>query len=322
MSHSYLGATASAASPWVLIDASRQGEIRFAAASSATVPEVGAIHRYDATTIPTFTDALLRFERDSGVRLLGSSSVLAVAGATATDTIPISRSRWTISRSGLTSLFGRPAIIINDVAAQAWAALDSRSGLRPLRGSGKPDFSVPGRHVLLTIDRGVGAALIDIAGNGDTRILECEAGHAGFAPLDDESDRLLHALRRAPGATSWERVLTLAPGDPVWNTALPALPTAGRTEMQARLAGAFAGDMVLASGAWRGVMLSGSLVPANADARWRAAFEAGFLARNAFRRLMTAAPCWRIDQQDSVLVGAAMLVARQTANGAAARRAA
>lgn len=301
--------TAAGDEPWVLIDASRAGEIAFAVADPSPHPILGRTVTYRSDELPTFTDALLRFERETGIALDRAHSVVTIAGAIAGNTVAIARSRWAISRGGLAGLFGRPATIINDVVAQAWSALAAAPVHRPLRAAAPFDLSAAGRRVLITVDAGVGAALIDIDETGIARVLDTEAGHAGFAPADEEEDRLLAALRRTAGPTSWERVLTLSPDDAVWTAALPRSGRAERLTRLARLQGSFAGDLTLAYGAWAGVMMTGARVAVDPAAR--AAFDAGFLGKRAFRRLLTEAPCWKLEGQDHGLRGGASLLARR-----------
>lgn len=302
--------------PWVLIDASRAGEIAFATAEPSPHPILGRTITYRSDELPTFTDGLLRFERETGVALNRATCVVTIAGAISGTTVAIARSRWAISRAGLTSLFGRPATIINDVVAQGWSALAAAPVTRPLRASAPFDLSKPGRRVLITVDAGVGAALIDIDEAGIARVLDTEAGHAGFAPADEEEDRLLAVLRRTAGPTSWERVLTLSPDDPVWTEAWPRSGRAERITRLARLQGSFAGDLTLTYGAWAGTMMTGGRVAVDPAAR--AAFDAGFTAKRAFRRLLLEAPCWKLESQDQGLRGGASLLARRLAERAAA----
>lgn len=302
--------------PWVLIDASRAGEIAFATAEPSPTPVLSRIVTYRSGDLPTFTDALLRFERETGVPLNRAHSVVTIAGAISGSTVAIARSRWTISRSGLAGLFGRPATIINDVAAQAWSALADVPPHRTLRASRQLDLSRPGRRVMVTIDTGVGAALVDVDDAGIARVLDTEVGHTGFAPSDEDEDRLLAALRGTPGATSWERVLTMAPDDPLWATTFPRSGRADQMTRLARLQGSFAADLTLAYGAWAGIMITGARVTTDPTAR--AAFDAGFSAKRAFRRLLLETPCWKLEQQQQGLLGGASLLARRLRESRAA----
>lgn len=301
--------------PWVLIDASQGGEISFATAEPSAYPVLSQVITYRAEELPTFTDALLRFERETAIPLNRAHSVVTISGAVSGSIVAIGRSRWTISRSGLAGLFGRPATIINDVVANAWLTLGNVPNHRPLRANAPLDPSLPGRRLMLTIDCGVGAALIDINEDGAARVLDLEAGHMGFAPADEDEDQLLSALRRTPGGTSWERVLTLALDDPIWRT----LPLSGRADYLARMArlqGSLAADLTLAYCSWGGVLLTGARV--SIDPTARAAFDAGFSAKRAFRRLLLDTPCWKIEQREPGLRGGASLLARRLVESRAA----
>lgn len=308
------------ANSWIVIDASRQAEVVIAAAEPGASPRITVTRSYPVATLPTFTDSLLRFERETGIALNGTTCVLTTAGVVSGSSVAIARSRWTISRGGLSVLFGQPVTVINDGTARAWAALAAGSTGQRLRGTAAADFGSPGRRVLVIVDEGVGAAIIDIDPAGSARVLETEAGHAGFAPIDEEDDRLLAALRSAGGATSWERALMLSHDDPVWTAALPGSSRTDRVRRHARLLGSFVGDLTLAYGSWHGALLVGKRVPQGHDLS--AAFEAGFLAKRAFRRQLLETPCWKLEQHDYVLRGGAALLGRRYAEQAAPLRAA
>lgn len=296
---------------WLLIDASQAGKVVIATAKPSAAPQVERAAAYEANEFPTFTNALQRFERDTGTRLYGADCVLTIAGAAAGSVIPIARSRWTISPNGLQVMFGRAPTIINDMTARAWATLAAPPSCRPIRRDAPLTPSAPGRRSIVTVDDGVGAAIIDVDTDGRAYVIDTEAGHAGFAPLDDREDRLLAALRRTGGATSWERVLTLSPEDAIWAEVMPGGSRAERVMQLARLIGSFAGDLTLSFGAWRGVMLTGRRVGSTVECA--AAFEQGFVAKRAFRRLLLDTPCWKLEQQDHALRGAAALLSRRHA---------
>ena len=116
----------------------------------AVVDAGGTIAKVQESPIAQFTtltDALLRYEASSGVPLLGATCAIAIIGATCRDSILLSRGQWAISRAGLKSLFRQDAIIINDVAANAWAIFGGQAQkLSPLSaGCGEPDFGRAGR---------------------------------------------------------------------------------------------------------------------------------------------------------------------------------
>jgi len=268
------------------------------------------------TRFSTLTDALLAYEKKAGTPLLGASCALSVTGATYGDTIMVSRSNWAICRAGLRTMFGRDVIAVNNVAACAWAALDG--GVAKLEGLspaaiGEPDFRRGGRWVLTNIDKGVGLAIIDVDDAGIARVLECEMGHCGFAPITREDRALAAALAGVgDGPVSWEMVLTVSPDDPVWSA--PGLPTerAEQAAMIARLAGHYIGDTVLAHGAWSGAILTGNRVGEMLTEATLPIFNMAY-EKVRYRQLVRGAPRWRLTGQNLTLCGCAILLGRPDA---------
>ena len=136
-----MGPATSGVNPWLLIEASSEGVLRFATVMPSSRPRVSAIHEIPIAGVPTFTDALQQFEREEGVPLRGLQCAMAIAGAASGETISLVRSRWTISRAGLMAIFGTQPVILNDVAARAWATRSGTANIEPLRGLGMPSFS-------------------------------------------------------------------------------------------------------------------------------------------------------------------------------------
>ena len=290
---------------WVAIDASVSGELRFALVTPGDPPRLERIRTYATDSLPTFTDGLMRFAADTGTPLRALDATIAVAGAVSGTSIPVARSRWTISRSGLAVLFRRPPLILNDVAARAWAVLATPTGDR-LRGAGVPEFNRPGRRIMIVVDEGVGCAIIDVDQAAVTRIVESEAGHGDFAPADAAQDQIAAKLRGgAVGAIpSWEQVLTLEAGERQATVA----GDRERHHLMGGLLGRFVVNMILAAGAWEGVMLTGRRVQRMLAGEGRPAFDAAFTQRRHFRRLVEATPCWHVHQAEPVLTGAAMMM--------------
>ena len=98
--------------PWLLIDASHEGVIRFATAAPSPRPRIGTVRDIDIRGLPTFTDALQQFERESRIELRGLECCIAIAGAATGETMSLVRSRWTITRAGLAAVFSRPVAVI------------------------------------------------------------------------------------------------------------------------------------------------------------------------------------------------------------------
>ncbi len=266
----------------------------------------------------TLTDALLTFEREARVPLRGMACALSIFGVTHGEAITLARGGWAISQAGLRSIFQRDAVVVNDVAARAWAALGGQAGVPTalLPGATPPDFARAGRWAVTHIERGVGLAVIDIDGVGASRVLECEMGHCGASAATPEAAALLAALTARTGAPPpWEAALTLGWDDPVWHA--PGLPAARarRAALLAEIAGRYAGEVVMAHGAWAGILLTGTRA-AELAADHAGAFNHAFEHQRRFPRLMRAAPRWHLAGRDVTMAGLAVALDRHPAMSA------
>jgi glucokinase len=289
---------------WVLADASTAGVVRFGSTTAGST-RIESIVSLQGDAHPTFTDALLTYERESGISLRGAECVLAVPAPPAGDAIPVARSRWTISRSGLNAMFGRPVAVINDVAATAWSLLGQ--GPTKLEQFGGPafDFTKPGRWAVVMIDDGVNAAALDVTEDGRCHVTDGEAGNAGFSPSDDNEIELLRKLRQRNLHVSWELALNAG-----W--AEGHAPTAER-EAWAGLAGAFVGDCVLQLGAWSGIILTGRHVAALRDPRRQSLFVRRLEEKSRYGRFIAGGSRAFLSIRDPLAGGLSLLTARHNA---------
>jgi len=284
---------------WVLIDCAHQGEVRLAHVVPSKAPVLGRIFRYESS-IPTFTDVLLRFQQESRLSLLDLEPVIAIAGVPNGQSMSIERSRWVISRAGLFSLFGRPPEVLNEVAAQAWALRGSLQGVMPVLGNGQPDLTRPGRYVFLTHEEGLGTAIIDVDDRGLCTVLDGEGGQIDFLPIDDAEFALARSIvRRSEACLSWEQVLMARRN-------APDAASAESNRLFARLLGRFVSNQIYASGAWSRAFMTGRLVPAldkGTD------FQQGLSHQRPYHRLLSASTVWRVTQAEAVLNGCAAMLA-------------
>lgn len=291
--------------PWLLIEASQEGILRFATTMPSPRPRISEVRQINIAGVPTFTDALQRYERETGISLQGLQCAMAIAGAASGETISLVRSRWTISRAGLAAVFGNPATILNDVAARAWATRSGTANIDTVRGVGRPSLSQPGRYAMIMVEEGVGAAIIDVDREAGIRILETEAGHTDFAPISEREEKLAKAVRGAAQTISWERMLMLERQDPIWGQACPDILEAERPRILAAMLGRFAVNLMHNFGAWQGVMMTGSRAGRMLETGSRPYFDTAFAMRRNFSRLIIGSPAWRVDQHEAVLTGAA-----------------
>jgi glucokinase len=287
---------------WILADASTAGSVRF----GWTTPgarKIESVRAMSSERHPTFTDALLTYEREEGIPLRGSEFVLAAAAPPAGDAIPIARSRWTISRSGLSAMFGGSVAIMNDVAATAWSLLGSAAGkLEPLTGPRSPDFTKPGRWVIILLDEGVNAASLEIGEDGRSIVVDGEAGNAGFSPSDENEIALMRKLRVQRPHVSWESALTAG-----WQEQHAA---SAEREAWAAMAGSFVGDVILQLGAWNGAILTGRHIVNLRDPLRLQRFTQRLEDKSRYSRFLMATPRLLLPARDPLDGALALMLAR------------
>jgi glucokinase len=290
------------------IEASQKGLLRITKVTSSLRPKLGEIWQTEVDGVPTFTDALQLYERQTGEKIHGLRCGMAVAGATSGETLSPARSRWTITRCGLTAIIGEPAIIINDVAARAWAIISGMARIENYRGFGHPEFR-PGRYATIMVEEGVGSCIIDVDRRGTIRILEAEAGHMQFPPSNETELKLGGALAGTAPCATWEMILMLDRSDTVWSRVCPEMSERDRASLQAEILGRFVVDVMNAYAAWDGVLITGSRGHRMLDSGNRSSFENAFLSRRNFHRLIRTCPVWRVEQREAVLTGVAECLA-------------
>ena len=161
-------------------------------------------------------------------------------------------------------------------------------------------------------------------------MIETEAAHIGFCPLDPEEEELADFLIARYGRASVERVVS-GPGlidiyrflgggeapDPnqaglLWDAAIAGSdPLAERAlSILVRAFGSAAGDIALAHGAM-GVALTGGLANRISHLLTSPAFEARFTAKGRYRERMQRTPVRLLTFQEPGLLGAAIAFQRE-----------
>ena len=256
------------------------------------------------------------------------AAVIAIAAPVAGPRVRMTNGRWVVDAPALAARFGwRRFRLLNDFAAIAYGlpALEADGRLVPI-GTRLPPPDPGAPRIVMGPGTGLGLAVL--AGlDGDPLVIATEAGHVAFAPEDAREWTLAERLARRHGRVSIERLLS-GPGlitlyrhlggtraqDPA-EVAAAALAGADPQAMEAArwfldILARFAGDMVLAHGAWAGVAFTGGvftgLRPLLQADRWRALFA----AEGRYRALIERVPVFAIAHADPGLFGAAKLLGR------------
>jgi len=287
----------------------------------ADFPSLGdaARHYLDAIA-PTPLD-------DAGIR----SGVFAVAGRVDGDEARITNHPWVISRSRIQQALGFDRLrLINDFASQAMSIVLLRGdALVAIGGASGQAFDRNRDRTYAVIGPGTGLGVgALIVRDGRTYPLETEGGHVSFPPGTPEEIDILERLSAQFGRVSNERLIC-GPGLVNIHRALseiagvdpgpmkPADITA-RAAQGDRLCmravdvfcavfGAIAGDLVLTTGSWDGVYLTGGLVPKMLTALQHSGFRQRFEHKGRFSATMAAVPTLAVVHPQPGLLGAAAL---------------
>lgn len=246
---------------------------------------------------------------------------------------------WEVERDELSRRIGVDDVhLVNDFEALCHGLpLLGPDGLDDVL-EGRPDPD--GTMAVLGAGTGLGHAFVTREG-GARRVHSSEAGHADFAPRDEDQDALLRWLRERHGRASYERVLSgpglvdvyrflveteRAPEDPATRARLEAeeaaavvseLGTAGTDpacrgalEIFVDVYGAQAGNFALAVQATGGVYLGGGIAPAILPALRGERFRRAFREKGKLARMVAEIPVRVISDPDAGLLGAAEAVRR------------
>ena len=302
---------------------------RFALAEIAAGerPRIGAIRKYRTREHSGLASAWAAFARDSGAAL-PRAAALAVAAPIEGEMLTFMNSDWRIDRRGLAAELEVDRLtLLNDFGAVAHAV----SALAPedfLALAGPGDLPADGIVSVIGPGTGLGVSILDRRGGGVT-VIETEAAHIGFAPLDPEEEELSDALTARYGRASVERVVS-GPGlidiyrflgggdwDPakagaLWDAAIGgADPLAEKAlAILVRCFGAAAGDIALAHGAM-GVAVTGGLAGRIAHLLKTRMFEARFTAKGRYRARMMRTPVRLLTYEEPGLLGAAIAFERE-----------
>ncbi|MFD0848184.1 glucokinase [Sphingosinicella xenopeptidilytica] len=257
---------------------------------------------------------------------LPDAAAIGIAAPIEGDVLAFINNDWKIHRAGLAERLGLRALtLLNDFGAMAHGvATLGHEWTEHLCG---PDVPLPLDHPVSVIGPGTGlGAAILIRRGARVDVVETEAAHIAFAPLDAAEEAMMPALRRMYGRVSNERLVS-GPGlgairaalDPeaspmtdadLWTAALAGDDAA--FERFAMIYGAVAGDIALAHGAM-GVAIVGGLSN-RAKTQLRASgFHARFTNKGRYAARMQRIPVRLVTHMHTGLVGAAAAFAQDYA---------
>ena len=290
-------------------------------------PVVGEMRKYRTRDYPGLADAWARFEKDNGAPLPRGAS-LAVAAPIEGDVLTFMNSDWRIDRHGLKAELGLDSVsLLNDFGAVAHT-VSVMPGDEMVAITGPGDLPAQGITTVVGPGTGLGVSILDR--RSGVTIIETEASHIGFSPLDPEEEELADFLTARYGRTSVERIVSgpglidiyafLGGGDApdankagiLWDAAISGADALAERALSilVRCFGAAAGDMALAHGAM-GVAITGGLANRIVPLLQSPAFEARFTAKGRYRERLQRTPVRLLTYAEPGILGATIAFQRQ-----------
>lgn len=310
--------------PWALVADIGGTNVRFARTDKDG--RLFAKRQHTVTGTGTFMDALDSYLEQSGPDAGCAGAALAGAGPVSDQRIDLTNNAWIVEASLVSArLAGVSVRLFNDLQAAALSLpCLSATDLDHVRGPGQTQA---GHATRLAVNVGTGFGASALVHDGASWIsVPGEAGHMSLAATDREelallevnpatfrsvedvlSGRGLEALYAHIRRTGTDRCGpdTLSAADIFRQRATDA--AAGRSaEMFERLLARTCGDLVLATGAWGGVFLFGSVLRGwRASASRTSVFETAFLSKGEMSGRMDQVPVHMVINDDAPLIGLA-----------------
>ena len=303
---------------------------RFAIAElgSHARPAIGPMKRYRTREHEGLASAWAKFAQDAG-GALPREAAIAVAAPIEGEVLRFMNSDWRIPRFEIAEALGLDRLtLLNDFGAVAHAVsvLDARD-FAPIAG---PD-TLPEEGVISVIGPGTGLGVALLSRRADqVTVIETEASHIGFSPLDPEEEALADTLTARYGRASIERIVS-GPGlidiythlgaeaevdanraGDLWTAAIDGSDAiaAHALDILVRCFGAAAGDISLAHGAM-GVAITGGLANRIAPLLRSPAFAARFTAKGRYQERMHRVAVVLGNSAEPGLLGAAVAFERE-----------
>ena len=254
---------------------------------------------------------------------------IAVAGPVRHNAARLTNLHWCIEGGAFARRLGLAhASVINDYTALSLALpWFASADLACIGGPAlRVDTATEDCRALVGPGTGLGAGILHAVG-GSMRPIASEAGHASFAPQDEEEIEICRVLLRRCGRVSNERILS-GPGLQVLFETLGEIhgvapeprsaaqiveaacrgdhPLSLRTAQRfCAILGAYAGDVALIAGARTGVYLAGGILPRMAGILAQGQFRARFENKAPLQHHMAGIPTPLVVHPYPGLLGAA-----------------
>jgi len=306
---------------------------RFAIAelSEGQRPKLGAMGRYRTSEHRGLASAWRAFARDQSGKL-PEAAALGLAGPVDGGPIRFMNSPWVVDPRTVAKELGLERVtLLNDYGAVAHAvSILGADELRPISG---PDGDLPGDGITTVLGPGTGLGVAMLVRRGGrAEVIETEASHIGFAPLNEDEQALADALAERFGRASVERIVSgpglielyrhFGGGDwdvgdsgGLWSAAIDGEDPVAAQALDAfvKCFGSAAGDIALAHGA-NALAITGGLANRIADRLSSPLFKGRFIAKGRYRERMEKVRVRLATVEEPGLLGAAVAFQREWFN--------
>ncbi|HWV83215.1 MAG TPA: ROK family protein [Hyphomicrobiaceae bacterium] len=286
---------------------------------SAGPGDLGEVRIYPTSGEAAFTDALATYVSDIGAHVASGccdSVCIAAAGPVDAGSVRLTNAAWSISAREVSQFLGGvPVALVNDLEAVGLLLPHLQpSQVAPVGDTGKA--ALTGNRIAVNVGTGFGAATAVRSGEGRWAIAAGEAGHMSLALASAEEAAVLGSgatiedfvsgagVARLYAAHLQEKKSETGRSADAIFAAVGRDPAAARTAaMLSRLLGRVTGDLVLATAAWDGVFLCGSVARAWLDIADIRVFRSAFENKGPMRDRMARVPTFLISQAEPALMG-------------------
>jgi glucokinase len=291
-------------------------------------PKLGPMSRYRTGEHQGFASAWRAFKRDQGGRLPGAAS-LGLAGPVDGGPIQFMNSPWVVDpRTIGDELRLERVTLLNDYGAVAHAV--SILGSDELDPVGGPKGDLPDEGVTTVLGPGTGLGIAMLVRRRERiEVVETEASHIGFAPLNEDEQAIAGELAGRYGRASVERIVS-GPGlidlyrhfgggewdvgdsGGLWSAAIQGGDPLAALALDAfvKCFGSAAGDIALAHGA-NAMVITGGLANRIADRLRSPLFRGRFIAKGRYRERMERVRVRLATIAEPGLLGAAVAFQRE-----------
>ena len=287
--------------------------VRFAIADADGV--LDRVKIFQTAGFPTFPDALSAYRTDAGELREINACAVAAAGPVDGNVVKLTNNAWIVDGAKISAMMnGVPVAVVNDLEAVAAALPHLTSDDLTTLGPIAPVRPERRTMIAVNVGTGFGAAAV-IWRDGCWYTCPSEAGHMTLGSVEGLAmppDTSVEDVLSGSGLTRLRERLAGQAGNAA--RASDVFAEAGREPVAARtvevftaVLGRIAGDLTLATCAWGGVYLCGSVATAWAAIGDIARFRAEFTRKGPMRARMREVPTAVIRRDIAALYGLAMM---------------